>query len=107
MKKIISWILFILTLVIFIFDVYAAIFGAIDVKKQMDELIARGASGHEYLGVGDDILVLGIIFISVVGLIFSIVSLAVAQNRVIRNISFVLILLFLLMIFTPLCLILL
>ena len=55
MKKIVSWILFILIVIIVVFDIYAAIVGAIDIKNQFDELVARGASGHEFLGVGLDV----------------------------------------------------
>lgn len=103
MKKVISWILFILTVLIFLFDIYFTIVGAIDVKNEMDRLATSGASGVDYLGLGIEILVMGFVLISVVGLILSIVSSKIAQNRVIRMISFALFLLFMLMIYFCFC----
>lgn len=99
MKKLISYILFALTVILVILDFYYAIAGAIDVNNTFAELEARGAGGHEYLGVGLDVLVIGVIFISVVGFGISLVSWRIAQNRVIGIISSVLCPLFFLPIF--------
>ena len=87
MKKVDSWTLFILVIAIFLFDVYFTIDGAIDVKNRFDELTARGAGGHEYLGVGVEVLLILSVFVSAVGMILSIVSSKIAQNFAIRIIS--------------------
>ena len=87
MKKFFSLVFFILTIAVFIFELYISIAGAIDVNNQLVELAARGAGGHELLGVGLDILVFGLVFISVVGFVISYISWRIAQNRVIRIVS--------------------
>ena len=94
MKKLFSWILFILTVIVFIFDIYVTVTGTIDVKNQMDRLAATGASGVDYWGVGADILIMFIILITVVGLILAIVSSKFAQSRVIEILSIIIFLLF-------------
>ena len=106
MRRIISWILVILIVLIFAYDIYFVIAGTIEVKNQLDRLEASNASGHEYLGVPIDIVVIGTFLISVVGLIFSIISSKIAQNTVIRKLSFTLSCLFGLMsltCFLPMC----
>lgn len=95
MKKVISWVLFILVVVTFVFDIFFAVYGAIDVKNEFDRLAAEGASGVDYFGVGADILVMGIFFLSFVGAILAFISSKLAQSRVVKSISFVLFLLFL------------
>lgn len=87
MKKVISWILFILTIMIFLFDIYFMIDCGMEVKQNLAELKARGGGGMEYMAAGEGILALGVVFISFVGLIFSILSSTIAQSRVIRIIS--------------------
>ena len=94
MKKVISWVLFILTVAIFLFDIYFAITGTIEVDLQLDRIKEMGGSGVDFLGVGVEILALGIALLTFVGLIFSILSAMLAQKRVIKIISFVLIFLF-------------
>lgn len=84
MKKVFSLVFFVLTVAVFIFELYSAIAGAIDVNNQLAELAARGAGGHEILGVGADILVFGLIFLSTVGFIFSVISFIIAQYRAVR-----------------------
>ena len=99
MKKFFSLVFFILAIVVFIFELYFGIAGAIDVNNQFADLAARGAGGHEILGVGLDILVFGIVFISIVGLGLAIISCKTAQYRAVRIVSGVLCPLFLLPIF--------
>lgn len=90
MKKIFSWVFFVLTIFVFAFDMYFAIFGAIDVQKKLDKLAATpGASGVDYLGVGVDILVLGVVAISIIGLVFAIASCKITQNRVMTILSYI------------------
>lgn len=95
-KKVFSWIFFILANTIFVYDMYFGIAGAIEVNHQFAELTARGASGHEFFGVGLDFLVIGVIFISIVGGIISLISWKIAQYKFIRITSVVMYLLFLL-----------
>jgi hypothetical protein len=101
MKKIFSLILFILTLAIFALDIYVSIAGAVDVRNHYDELVASGASGHEFLGVrmGIDILAFGVGLISVIGGVISRVSRKIAQHQAVRIASAVMCPLFLLPIF--------
>ena len=103
MKKVISYFFsyffFVLMIAVFIFELYFSIVGAIDINNQLAELAAREASGHELLGVGVDILVFGVVFLSVVGLVVSLVSCKIAQSRVVRIVSAVTCPLFLLPIF--------
>ena len=95
MKKVISWILFVLAIAIFVFDIYFAVAGTIEVHLQFDKIEEMGGSGVDFLGVGVEILVMGIALLTFGGLIFSAFSVKFAQRRVIKIISFVLILLFL------------
>ena len=89
MKKVISYFFFVLMIAVFVFELYFSIAGAMDMNHQMAELVAREASGHEYLGIGMGVLVFGfgIVLISIVGLVISIISRKIAQNRVIRIVS--------------------
>ena len=59
MRRIISWVLVMLIVLIFVYDIYFVIAGTIEVKNQLDRLAASNASGHEYLGVPLDIVVIG------------------------------------------------
>ncbi len=90
MKKVFSWIFFVLTIFVFAFDLYFAISGVIDVHRSLDKLAATpSASGVDYLGVGADILVLGVIVISIFGFVFSIISCKISRNRVMSIISYI------------------
>ena len=95
MKKVFSIILFTVVIAVLLFDLYFGIAGAIDVKNQLAELAAREASGHEYLGVGVDIVWFGVLFISTVGFIIAIISWKIAQFRVVKIASGVISALFL------------
>lgn len=95
MKKVISWVLFILAIAIFVFDIYFAVAGTIEVHLQFDKIKEMDGSGVDFFGVGVEILAMGIALLTFVGLIFSVLSAILAQKRVIKIISFVLILLFL------------
>ena len=99
MKKFFSLFFFVLMIATFVYELYFSIVGSIDINNQLAELAARGASGHELLGVGLDILALGIIFASIIGAIFAIISLVMAQYRAVRIISGVMCPLFLIPIF--------
>ena len=87
MKKVISWVLFILTIAIFLFDIYFTVAGAIDVKLHFEEIVAEGGSGVDFWGVGVEILAMGIVLLTFVGLIFAAFSVKFAQKRVIKIIS--------------------
>ena len=87
MKKFFSLAFFLLAVATLIFELYFSIAGAIDVNKQLAELAARQASGHELLGVGLDILVLGVISIAIVGFVIAIISWKIAQYRVVKIVS--------------------
>ena len=89
MKKMISWILFILSSCIFAFGAYFTIFGAIYVNEQYEQLAAEGRGGMEFMAVGDDIYFIGIVLISIVGAAVSVISSKIAQNRAVKVISYV------------------
>ena len=78
MKKVISWILLIVTVFIFAYDIYVTISGTIAVKKEYERIEAMGGSGVDYFGVGADILALYVIFITFVGMVFSVISAVVS-----------------------------
>ena len=98
-KKVVSIFFFVLMIAVFIFELYFGIAGAIDVNNAFAELEDREASGHEYLGVGLDVLVIGVCFLSIVGFVISLVSCKIAQSRVVRIVSVGMCSLFLLPIF--------
>lgn len=95
MKRFFSLAFFVLTITVFIFELYFSIDGAIVINNQLAELAAREASGHELLGVGLDFLVFGLVFISAVGFVISVVSWKIAQYRTIKTVSAVMCPLFL------------
>ena len=84
MKKAISIFFFVLMIAVFVWETCSGIIGAIDVKNEYAALAERGAGGHEYLGVGVDILVIGMLFLSAVGFVISLISWKIAQYRVLR-----------------------
>ena len=81
---------FVLTIAIFVFNTYFGIVGAIEVKDQLAELEARGASGHEYLGVGEDALVLLLGLFSIIGGVFAMLSALIARHRSVKAASWIL-----------------
>ena len=83
-KKALSIFFFALMVLVFVWETYGGIVGAIDVRNELAALAERGAGGHEYLGVGGDILALGMIFLSVIGFALALVSWKIAQYRVLR-----------------------
>lgn len=87
MKKVFSCFLFVLMIALFLFELYFSIAGAFDVNAQLAEFTASGESGHALLGVGTDILVFGVVLLSVFGSILSLVSRKMAQNRAVRMVS--------------------
>ena len=89
MKKLIFWIVFILSSCIFLFDVYFTVYGAIDVNEQYKQLAEAGRGGMELMAVGDDIYVMGVVLLSIVGAVVSVISAKIAQNRAIKILSYV------------------
>ncbi len=65
MKKVISC-FFVFMITVLILDIYCAIVGAIDVKNAFDALVAKGVGGIKHLGAGLDVVVFGIVLISLV-----------------------------------------
>ena len=90
MKKLFSIACFVLTVAIFVFNTYFGIVGATKVKDQIAELEARGASGHEYLGVGEDALVLFLGLFSIIGGAFALLSALIARHRLVKAASWIL-----------------
>ncbi|MBE6577556.1 MAG: hypothetical protein E7653_05415 [Ruminococcaceae bacterium] len=92
MKKIFSIIVFVLSILILLFNIFSIVFGGLDIKRECEELAAHGASGVDYLGVHAEmgILVIGSALISVVGVILSLVAMKLTQIRLISIVSYVL-----------------
>ena len=84
MKKAVSCVVFVLVTALFLFETYFGIAGAVELRQRLAELAAREASGHELLGVGADVLALGLIALSLLGWILSFVSFKIAWARWIR-----------------------
>ena len=97
MKKAISLGIFLLTVIIFTFGLFFAVDCSVEVKNNMDKIVASGAGGMERMFAGQDILFIGVFLISAVGLAFSSVSVKIAKYRLIKNISVAMIFLFVLM----------
>ena len=77
---------------IFIFDIFFAVSGLVEVQRELDRLAATpGASGVDYWGIGADILalVLWVVAISIIGLAFAITCCKMSQSRVISIISYI------------------
>lgn len=87
MKKGISCFLFVLMIAVFLFHFYFGIAGAIDIRYQYAELAARGASGHEYFGIGIEFLVFRLVLFSMLGFVISFVSYKLASYRSFRIVS--------------------
>jgi uncharacterized membrane protein len=96
MKKMVSVLSFIVTLVIFAADMYFGIAGSIDVKLQFADLAAKGASGHELWGVGLDVLVFSVVLLSIIGSATALISRKLAHCKVIKAASAIICPLFLL-----------
>ena len=96
MKKMVSVLCFIVTLVIFAADMYFGIAVSIDVKLQFAELAANGASGHELFGVGLDVLVFGVVLLSIIGGVTALISRKLAHCKVVKAASAIICPLFLL-----------
>ena len=96
MKKMVSVLCFIVALVIFAADMYFGIAVSIDVKLQFAELAAKGASGHELFGVGLDVLVFGVLLLSIIGGVTALISRKLAHCKVVKAASAIICPLFLL-----------
>lgn len=90
MRRFFSILFLVLVFFVFLFDLFISIGGGLHVDEQMAELEARGAGGHELLGVGLDVLILCILILSAVGVALSLISLKLARHRTLRIVSGVL-----------------
>lgn len=97
MQKIISNITFFGGIATFVFDVIWLIYGVMDMNKVLAELSATpGTGGADYFGLGWG-WGLGVFMISALGLVLSVISAILSQQRKRKWISFVAILLFVLL----------
>ncbi len=92
MKKILSIIFFVLTILILIFNICFIVFGGLDIKRESEALAAQGASGVDYLGAHAAMafLIIGSALISFVGAILSFIAMKLTQIHAIGIVSFVL-----------------
>lgn len=98
MKKFLSYVFFALTILAFILSVTIGVSGIIEAVNESNRLSSMNASGSEYLGVYGIVGIVGLIVfaLSVFGTIFSVVSFYIGQSRSIKNISCVLLIMFVL-----------
>ena len=89
MKKIIAMVCFVLACITIVFIVGVAIYGVWEVNNIRVELMNTGASGMEFLSVPVVTAFFGIvIFVAAVfGLIFSLISQKMQENKVLKNLS--------------------
>lgn len=97
MKKVISVILFVLSIIASLFDIFVCVYGFIDISNELAKIPAH-ASGSEYLGVaiGVGVYAIGIFVISLFGLIISGVNAAITEKKAFKYISIVMVSLFVL-----------
>lgn len=97
MKKVVSVILFVLSIIAALFDVFVCVYGIIDISDELARIPAH-ASGSEYLGVaiGVGIYAFGIFVISLFGLIISGINAAITEKKAFKYISIALVSLFVL-----------
>jgi len=102
MKEIISWICFVLTVLVFILDIYFMVAGIIDIQREKAALAnTPGVSGSDYLGVivGQGFVLVVVVLTSVVGAIFALIAGLCTPHGAIVLISYILLFLFFIMIF--------
>lgn len=85
-KNVLFVIFFILSCIVFIYNTVIAIVDGRDIRHYLDNV----SSGMEVLGSGADIFLIILVFLSIVGSIFSALSVKFAQRRVVKIISAVL-----------------
>lgn len=96
MKKKIAVILFVLTCIVFAFDLFCLIYGIVDINNTLDRLKAEGASGIDYWGLGWG-MGISLVAVSVVGLILTLITKKIAEINVLKSILSVLTAVFLLL----------
>lgn len=96
MKKAISVILFVLTILVVLVMIGGVIFGAVDLSREYNALIASpGHSGADFLGVvlGASAVAFFAFIGSVVALILSLINVKIAENRFIQTFSLIMVML--------------
>ena len=103
MKKSISRIIFVLMIIVFIYNTCFAVSGVIELREQIAILDSNDAGGLDYWGLGIDIFLILFFGLSVFEMILSVASIILAQNRFMKTASFVVVsLLILEMVLCPL-----
>ncbi|MGN0114855.1 MAG: hypothetical protein ACI396_05970 [Acutalibacteraceae bacterium] len=103
MKKVISVILFVLSIIAALLDVFVCVYGFIDINNDLTDLSMAHASGADYLGVavGVGVYAIVIFFISLFGSIISGINAKIAVNKAVRYISLGMVSMFILLLMTP------
>lgn len=99
MRKTITIALFVLICLLLAFDIFSLIYGIIDINNTLDRLASKGASGIDYFGLGWS-LGIGLFLASAVGLILSLVTQGVARIKVIKRITSIMTVAFLVLLAT-------
>ena len=94
MRKVIFWILFILTIAFFVFDACFAFWGIVEVDREEDRIEEMGGSGVDHLGTGADVFIMIIAQLSNESVIFSGISAILTKKRLLKITSLVLCFLF-------------
>lgn len=88
-EKVVSIILFVLSIIAFLFDIFVCVCGFIDINSEVTRLSMTHASGSDYLGVAVGIGVYAIVIfcISLFGSIISGINSKITENKAIKYIS--------------------
>lgn len=103
MKKIISWILLVLTVAVLAFGIYFTVDCSITCKQISAELAAEEIGGIEVFRIPYHALALGVIFTFVVGGILTILTWNIGKTRIMKIIPITLFVLFLAVTFGCFC----
>lgn len=103
MKKVISIILFVLSIIATLLDIFVCVYGLIDIYNEVTELSMAHASGADYLGVavGLGVYAIGIFIISLFGIIISGINAKITERIAIKYISLGMVSMFVLLLMTP------
>lgn len=103
MRKVISWILLVLTVAVFVFGIYFTVACSIACKQISAELAAKELGGIEVFRIPYNALVIGVIFTFAVGGILTILTWNIGRKRIMKLIPFALFVLFLAVTFGCFC----
>ena len=103
MKKVIAWILLVLTVAVFVYGICFTIALSIECKRISAELVEERVGGIEVFRIPYDALAIGVIFTFVVGGILTILTWNIGKTHIMKLIPITLFTLFLAVTFGCFC----